>query len=94
MNKKDLIAELEKRSGHKSAGIFSMAIPALLGQTAGSRISQAFGDPDDLSTEQGRRDATSKDLKGRGAGLLAGILAGMYLNRTGKVKSFRLHGWG
>lgn len=89
MKKEELIADLEKR-----AGTLNFALPMLGGQAVGSRISRAFGEMEDLTTEEGRRKAKQEDLKGRGVGALAGLLAGLYLNRSGGVKSFRLHGLG
>jgi hypothetical protein len=87
MDKAALVSELEKRSG-----ILNFAIPMLAGSAVGSKIEGAFGEPKDLSSPEGRNDAFKKDLGARGLGLLAGIAAGIYLNRNaGKIKSFRLY---
>ena len=87
MTDKDLVKGLEKRSG-----VLNYAIPMLALQAAGSKAQSAFGKDQDLETPEGRLDDQKEDMKWRGVGALAGIAAGMVLNRgSGKVKSFQLY---
>ena len=76
MNRKELVESLEK-----NAGALNYALPVLALQYAGGKAQSAFGEEQDLTTPEGRLENTREDLKWRGLGALAGIAAGVVLNR-------------
>lgn len=86
MKREELTAGLAK-----NAGVLNYAIPMAALQAIGSKAQSAFGEAQDLESPEGRLDNQKEDLKWRGVGLLAGVAAGLVLNRhAGKMKSFRL----
>ncbi len=84
MTKEELTATLEK-----NAGVLNYALPVLALQYAGGKAHEAFGEPPDLETPEGRLDNAREDVKWRGIGALAGIAAGIVLNRRRPSRWFR-----
>ena len=72
----------------KQAGLVTMALPTLAGMGIGSKIEDSFGDHD-YSTRAGARRAVKSNDKAKAIGAMAGLLAGILLNRGGqKMRSF------
>lgn len=70
--------------------VVGVGIPALGGQALGGLIQEGLGN-DDTSTIEGKNNRTNNQLKARGVGALAGILAGLFLMRSGRMKSWKMY---
>ena len=87
MKHEEIVKGLEKR-----AGILNYAIPIVALQAMGSKLQTAFGKEQDLSTPEGRLENKKEDMTFRTLGAVAGLAAGLVLNRgAGKVRSFRMY---
>lgn len=86
MRQDELIKKLGERC--KEAGLITLALPTLAGLGIGSSIENGFGEHD-YTTEAGSRRAVKSNNKAKAIGALAGLLAGVYLNRGGqRMRSF------
>jgi len=87
MKHEEIVESLEKR-----AGILNYALPMVVLQAMGSKAQSAFGKKQDLSTPEGRLENKKEDMTFRTIGAVAGLAAGLVLNRgAGKVRSFRMY---
>lgn len=76
MTREQLTGSLEK-----NAGAMNYILPMLTLQYAAGKAQSVFGEEQDISTSEGRAENSKEDLKWRGIGALAGIAAGVVLNK-------------